>query len=147
MVNGMRKSLGVTVIFGAMIVALLAGCSYLAPRPAVRSAGVDGEAVVFRFYAPTARRVQLAGDWPGNNWAKGDGSVGEANVGLMSDANGNGVWEIRVELEPGRYRYLFWVDETTWHLDPENPEEVEGGPARKCSQLVLHENNGDLQIR
>ena len=123
------------------------GCAYLAPRKlASGPAAVEGR-IVFRFYAPTARRVQLAGDWPENNWGRGDGSVGEANVGLMEDKNGDGIWEIAVALGPGRYKYLFWVDETRWYADPGRPEEVSGGPAGKCSQLVLFSNDGKLEIR
>ena len=130
-----------------LAVTLAVGCSHLAPRRVARGPAVDGKEVVFRYYAPTARRVQLAGDWPQNNWAQGDGNVGEANIGLMEDGDGDGVWEIRVELPPGRYRYLFWEDENTWHLDPGNPEEVQGGPARVCSQLVIARKDDGITIK
>ncbi len=123
------------------------GCSYLASRKPSHGPAVKGESVIFRFYAPTAQRVQLAGDWPENNWAKGDGSVGEANIGLMKDDDADGVWEISVALPPGRYKYLFWMDESTWRLDPGNPEEVAGGPTGKCSQIILFPKNGSLEIR
>ncbi len=124
-----------------------AGCSHLqssrvSPGPAL----VDGD-VFFRYFAPTARRVQLAGDWPENNWARGDGSVGEANIGLMDDKEGDGIWEIRVALLPGRYRYLFLVDENTWHLDPGNPEQVPGGPGGTSSQIILYRSHDRLEIR
>jgi 1,4-alpha-glucan branching enzyme len=126
---------------------VFAGCSYLAPRNIAKGPALDGDEVMFRFYAPTARRVQIGGDWPGNNWARGDGSVGEANVGLMDDKDGDGVWEIRIALRPGRYRYLFLVDENTWHTDPGNVEEVSGGPAQVCSQIVVHMSRDRLEIR
>lgn len=129
------------------LLAAVAGCAYLAPRRLAQGPALADGRIVFRFYAPTARRVQLAGDWPENNWARGDGSAGEADIGLMEDGDGDGVWEIRVSLPPGRYRYLFWVDENTWHTDPGNPEEVEGGPARVCSQIVIHRKNNRLEIR
>jgi len=125
----------------------LEGCSYLAPRKlSPGPAPVEGK-IVFQLYAPSARRVQLAGDWPENNWGKGDGSVGEANIGLMEDGNGDGIWEIAVALGPGRYKYLFWGDETRWFTDPGRPEEVSGGPAGKCSQIVLFSSDGKLEIR
>lgn len=127
---------------------VLAGsCGYLAPRARDPGPAAGEGGIVFRFYAPSARRVQLAGDWPENNWARGDGSVGEANVGLMDDSNGDGMWEITIALPPGRYKYLFWVDELSWRLDPGSPEEVPGGPAGTCSQLVLYSVNGRLEIR
>ena len=134
--------------FLAVACAFSAGaCGYLAPRTQNPGPTAGEEGIVFRFYAPSARRVQLAGDWPENNWARGDGSVGEANIGLMDDDNGDGVWEISVVLPPGRYKYLFWVDENTWHLDPGNPEEVPGGPAGTCSQVVLYSIDGRMEIR
>jgi len=137
------------VLAACMITAAVcsAGCSYFAPRKNAGGPVVGEDGVTFRFYAPVAGRVQLAGDWPENNWARGDGSVGEADIGLMEDKNGDGIWEITVPLPPGRYRYLFWVDENTWHLDPGNPEEVTGGEGRKCSQIILVSRNDRLEIR
>lgn len=138
------RGIGLMVIIG---VGGMWSCGYLVSRQAMDGPQlVDGD-VVFRFFAPTARRVQLAGDWPGNNWARGDGSVGEANIGLMADDDADGVWELAVTLGPGRYRYLFWVDETLWQIDPGNPDEVDGGPARRCSQIVVHINDNRLELR
>ena len=131
----------------ALIVLTVSSCSYFAPRRAMTGAAVRDDRVLFRFYAPTALQVQLAGNWPENNWARGDGSVGEANIGLMSDGDGDGIWELEVKLPPGRYCYLFWVDETTWHLDPGNPEEVEGGPTRRCSQVIVVSNDTGLELK
>jgi 1,4-alpha-glucan branching enzyme len=122
-------------------------CTYLAPRKVATGPKVISDEVVFRFYAPSATRVQLAGDWPENNWAVGDGSVGESNIGLMSDEDADGIWEIKVKLLPGRYKYLFYVDENSWHTDPGNPEEVEGGPEGICSQIVLFLKDGRLELR
>jgi 1,4-alpha-glucan branching enzyme len=122
------------------------GCSHLASRGRVGGPLVVEDGVQFRFYAPSATRVQLAGDWPGNNWARGDGSAGEADIGLM-DVDGKGNWQIVVPLAPGRYRYLFWVDENTWHLDPGNPEEVAGGPVGVASQVFVFLRDGKREIR
>jgi hypothetical protein len=132
---------------GVLLCLLWPACSYLGPRKNIGGPFVIDEGVRFRFYAPTARYVQLAGDWPENNWARGDGRSGESNVGLMEDPDGDGLWEIVVPLPPGRYRYLFRLDENTWHLDPGNPEEVRGGPAGRCSQLVLVPRNNKVEIR
>ena len=131
-----------------LTVTLLAVCSYLAPRTrAPGPARVDG-GIRFAFYSPTALRVQLAGNWPENNWARGDGSVGEADIGLMTDENHDGVWEIVVALHPGRYQYLFWVDEATWHVDPGNPEQVPTtGPVPMASQLIVVRRGDELEIR
>lgn len=130
-----------------VVALLLCSCSYFLPRRATRGPVMDDGLVVFRYYAPSARRVQVAGDWPGNNWGRGDGVVGEANVGLMEDDDGDGVWEIAIELPAGRHHYLFWVDENTWHTDPGNPDEVTGGPAGVCSLLLIDREKGQLTIR
>jgi hypothetical protein len=135
------------VVLSLALAAAVSGCGYLASRNIVTGPEPRGDEILFRFHAPAARRVQLAGNWPGNNWGRGDGSVGEGNIGLMEDDNGDGVWEIRVALRPGTYTYLFWVDENTWHTDPGNPEEVEGGPVGACSRIVLHFKNNRFEIR
>ncbi len=137
----------VSLVLGAGCAFVASGCGYLASRTQSAGPTVGDEGMVFRYYAPSARRVQLAGDWPENNWARGDGSVGEANIGLMEDTDGDGAWEITVALPPGRYKYLFRVDESSWQLDPGNPEEVSGGPAGTCSQVVLYSVNDRLEIR
>ncbi|MFH1755043.1 MAG: hypothetical protein ABIA59_05015 [Candidatus Latescibacterota bacterium] len=129
------------------LIVIIAGCSHFAPRKNSGGPAAGEDGIRFHFYAPGAGRVQLAGDWPGNNWAKGDGISGEENIGLMNDDDGDGLWEIVVWLSPGKYRYLFWVDENTWHLDPGNPEEITGGPAGKCSQIVLVPRQGKLEMR
>ncbi len=130
-----------------LTITVCGGCIRFASRGLTAGPGVREGEVVFRFYAPTARRVQLAGNWPENNWAQGDGRVGEASVGLMEDKDADGMWEIAIRLPPGRYKYLFWVDENTWHTDPGNPEEVDGGPVDICSQIVLYRQGDGLRIR
>lgn len=120
-----------------VFVALLGGACALAPRSRAPRPDIGPDGVTFHFYAPSATRVQLAGNWPENNWARGDGSAGEADIGLMSDEDGDGVWEITVDLAPGRYLYIFWVNEATWRLDPGNAEEAPGGPAGTASLLTV----------
>jgi hypothetical protein len=134
------------VYVAALVLAAHAGCSYIAPRNRAAGPSVHADGIKFQYYAPAAVRVQLAGNWPGNNWARGDGSAGEADIGLMT-AGKDGMWEIVVALDTGRYTYLFWVDETTWHLDPANPEEVAGGPVGVASQLLVFKRGGKREIR
>ena len=125
----------------------LSACAHVAPRLISGGPNVDENGVRFTMYAPTATRVQIAGSWPENNWARGDGSVGEADIGLMTDDDNNGLWEIVVPLPPGRHLYLFWLDENTWQLDPGNSEEVPGGPARTASLIVVTVEEGKYRIR
>ncbi len=122
-------------------------CAQLASRTRAAGPAATDAGVRFRYFAPPAHRVQLAGSWPENNWARGDGSVGEADIGLMSDDDNDGVWDVVVPLSAGRYQYLFWVDEATWALDPGNPEEVEAGPQGRASEVVVVIRGGKAEIR
>jgi len=101
------------------------------------SLDINGDMVVFRVKVPSARTVQLAGDWPRNNWARGDAEEGEVLVALMERSGDGGVWEFAVRLGPGRYRYLFLVNETEWLLDPENPRVVDDGRGGKANLLIM----------
>ncbi len=143
---GGRTFAAISLILLVMAIAILADCSRFASRGLLPGPVMADDGVFFRLYAPGAGRVQLAGNWPGNNWARGDGSVGEADIGLMK-AGSNGVWEIVVPLGPGRYQYVFLVDEITWQLDPGNPEEEPGGPVGKTSVVVIFSAGDKLEIR
>lgn len=61
----------------------------------------------FRFTAPDAKSVLLAGDF--TDWQK------EA---LPMQQGSGGVWTATVKLSPGAHYYLFIVD-GVWHDDPE----------------------------
>jgi 1,4-alpha-glucan branching enzyme len=135
----------ITVVLAVGAAAALAGCSRFAARDAAPGPALTRAGVKFSYYAPGASRVQLAGNWPENNWARGDGSVGEADIGLMT-VDSRGMWEIVVPLGPGRYHYLYWVDDNTWHTDPGNPEEIVAGPRGTASLLVVFLQNGKLEI-
>ncbi|HER43902.1 MAG TPA: hypothetical protein ENO08_05530, partial [Candidatus Eisenbacteria bacterium] len=78
------------------------------PQPAYASIEVDEEEVVFRLEDSGAAKVFLTGDF--NNWnTKMDGMVSRG-----------GVWELRLYLIPGKYRYMFVVDGELIP-DPDNP--------------------------
>jgi 1,4-alpha-glucan branching enzyme len=115
-----------------LAVAALSCSRYL--EDGIRSPEVDGETVVFRYLSPSARVVQLAGDW--NNWAAGDAETGEVLVGLMS-RDKRGLWEIIVELPPGRYRYYFIINEDRRVLDPDNPRVTDDPWGGKASLLIM----------
>ena len=104
---------------------------------AVRSPVIENEGVVFRFHGPAARTVQVAGDWPLNNWGRGDAEAGEVLVGLMERDGVEGIWEITIALEPGRYRYRFIIDEVKHVLDPDNPRIVDDGMGGKANLLIV----------
>jgi len=119
----------------------IAAGSWLAcsrPPALLPSPQVVEDGVVFRFRAPAAQTVQLAGSWMGNSRLRGrDWSAG-TRVGLMQPAADDaGVWELKVPLTTGRYEYLFLVNGRFWELDPANPQRSPDGSGGQVSILVV----------
>ncbi len=91
-------------------VALMAVVALLATAPAQAGVSkVDG-GIEFTFEDPSAGSVSLAGDF--NNW--------NMNAEPLTQ-DGDGVWRVVVDIEPGEYEYKFVVNGSEWIADPENP--------------------------
>ena len=69
--------------------------------------------VQFLLRAPEASSVAIAGDF--TDWAP--------NLG-MDDSDGDGVWTVRIPMEPGVHEYMFLIDGARWVTDP-NAERYE----------------------
>ena len=86
------------------------------------------DGIQFRYHAPSARQVTLAGNF--NNWGgtQGGGRY-DSSIDPMSDPDGDGTWTIVVPLPPGRYQYKYVIDDgIRWEQDPNNPDKAtEGG--------------------
>ena len=67
------------------------------------------DAIMFVTLYPRANSVQVAGDF--NNW--------QPEQALMEKVSENGVWQIKLPLGTGRYRYRLVVD-GQWQQDPYN---------------------------
>jgi chromosome partitioning protein len=67
------------------------------------------DAVVFVTLYPRAQSVQIAGDF--NNW--------QPEQHIMDKVGDSGVWQTKMNLNPGRYRYRLVVD-GQWQQDPYN---------------------------
>ena len=84
--------------------------------------------MMFRYHAPSARQVTLAGSF--NNWGgtQGGGRY-DSSIDPMEDPDGDGTWSIVVPLPPGRYQYKYVIDGgVRWEQDPNNPDKAtEGG--------------------
>ena len=97
------------------------------------------EGILFQYDAPSARHVNLAGNFPDNEWLKhGD------KVDMMNDDGkngdrvaGDGVWSIVKVLPAGRYEYKFVVDRNTWIEDPNALESIDDGYGGKNSILIV----------
>lgn len=82
--------------------------------------GNGSDLVIVHLYlaAPDAEKVAVVGDW--NGW--------DAGSDMLRDDDGDGVWEIRLEVARGQeYRYQFLIDGDTWIADPSAPLKVDDG--------------------
>ena len=73
---------------------------------------------------PRASTVQLAGDF--NNWQP-------QNTSLEKIAE-NGIWQIKLPMSPGRYRYRLVVD-GQWQQDPYN-NQTEMNPYGEYNSII-----------
>ncbi|MFH1507099.1 MAG: glycogen-binding domain-containing protein [Candidatus Omnitrophota bacterium] len=73
---------------------------------------IKAKAVEFRFLAPAAKKVSIAGSF--NNW-KTNKTVAKKDT--------TGFWKAKVSLKPGKYEYKFFVD-GSWISDPKSQNTV-----------------------
>lgn len=73
----------------------------------------------FRFYAPVAKKVSVAGSF--NNW-----NIKE----YPAKKDSKGSWTARVSLKPGRYEYKFFVD-GSWIRDADSPKKTIAKPKKQ----------------
>lgn len=85
------------------------------------------EGILFQYEAPSARYVNLAGNF--NSWCGTEGTGRfDPTIDPMSDDDGDGIWTIVKDLKPGRYQYKYVIDHgIRWELDPSNPDTAEEG--------------------
>lgn len=95
--------------------------------------------VLFQYEAPAARQVNLAGNFPDNQWLQ-DGT----KIDIMYDDGshgdlvaGDGIWSLLKDITPGRYEYKFVVDRNSWFTDPNGLEMAEDGYGGKNSILTV----------
>lgn len=120
-----RSTVLIALLAGTAAVAVL-GCSslnFIKRRLPPPTQTADG--VVFRFMAPSASLVQIAGNWPENDWLRGQAQTGSFLVGEMKDEDGDGIWTRTEKLGPGRYQYKFVIDRVNWKEDPNNPNRTD----------------------
>ena len=82
------------------------------------------EAVMFVTLYPRASTVQLAGDF--NNW--------QPQTTAMEKTGDNGLWQIKLPLAPGKYRYRLVVD-GQWQQDPYN-NQTEMNPYGEYNSVI-----------
>ncbi len=82
--------------------------------------------------SPSDKQVNLFGQF--NSWDR-------QNL-PMKDTNGDGVLEVEIPLDPGRYEYKFYVDRKEL-VDPANPVKVSNGMGDFNSVRVIEEEAAD----
>lgn len=97
------------------------------------------DGILFRYEAPSAKMVTLAGNF--NNWGGTEGGGRyDPTIDPMTDADGDGIWTIVMPLPPGRYQYKFVIDNgVRWEQDPSNPNTAEEGSIEN-SLIIVPEN-------
>jgi len=85
-------------------------------------------------YKPKGKptQVNLFGQF--NSWDRGSLP--------MSDADGNGIYEISIPLDPGRYEYKFFVDRQEL-IDTQNPVKVPNGMGDYNSVIIIESDDED----
>jgi len=96
--------------------------------PAVCSAEVQFS---LRINDNKAHTVAIAGDF--NGWSP------QANI--LEDPEGDGIWTGTLNLEPGRYEYMFVMDGEKWFPDPNALRYVKDGFGNKNAILEINNCN------
>ena len=74
------------------------------------------------------KKVSVAGTF--NNW--------DISHKILSDENGEGIYQGTMLLEPGTYEYKYYIDDT-WCIDPANPNFSPNNMGTLNSVLVIEE--------
>lgn len=118
----MRRSMWPSPIFVVGVLTAMAACAHDRVPPGV----------LFHLEAPSAQQVHLVGSF--NGWDP----LGHP----MAGPNHQGVWTLRLELPPGRYRYMFLVDGEQWVTDRAAEAQEEDGFGHSNAILLIENCNG-----
>ena len=119
---------------GGLAAAAALAAIFVLGRVSVRPARTDAlgpraapTVAQFVVVAPGAASVSLVGDF--NDW--------EIGATPMRPSDATGVWSVTLPLAPGRYRYSFLVDGTTWRADPGAPRALDDDFGRSNSVVTV----------
>lgn len=121
----LASAAAVACLAGLVVGAVVAGGPFRQPAPAPRGAEAPAAGapaapptVLVRLIVlqPSARTVQVAGDFNGWNPTR-----------TPLEQISTGAWTVTIPLKPGRYEYMFVVDEQQWIADPFAAEQEDDG--------------------
>ena len=128
------------ILLLTLILALIAtGCSLNFIKKRLVPPHSVGGGILFQYDAPSARRVNLAGNFPDNQWLK-DGIQDDMmhDDGKNGDkVAGDGIWSIVKPLTTGRYEYKYFVDNNSWFPDPNSIDTADDGYGGRNSVLIV----------
>ncbi len=134
----------VVALTGLLLAAcFLASCTLTkAIRPRVKSPVETGDGILFRHYAPSAMRVNCAGDF--NQWCDtANGRPIDITMDPM-EMDEHGIWWIVIPLEVGTYQYKFIVDGGTWQHDTNNLNTTDDSYGGQNSILTVKKQPEDV---
>jgi negative regulator of sigma E activity len=97
------------------------------PPAATTTAAPALQTVRFVVLAPGAAHVSLVGDF--NDWTE--------DATPMQRIATSDLWAASVPMKPGRYRYAFVADGTTWLVDPDAPPALDDDFGRPNSVVTI----------
>jgi len=97
------------------------------PATATAASATAEKTVRFVVLAPGASHVSVVGDF--NDWSE--------NATPMERIATSNLWAANVTMEPGRYRYAFVADGTTWLVDPDAPRALDDDFGRPNSVVTI----------
>ena len=122
-----------------LIILTFFGCSLNFIKVRLSAPHKVDSGILFQYESPSARQVNLAGNFPDNEWLKNGDQVDLMNDdGLNGDRlAGDGIWSITKQLPAGRYEYKYVLDRNTWIMDPNALETADDGYGGRNSVLIV----------
>ena len=133
-----RKLILVSILYLA-VAFISTGCSLNFIKKRLSPPHKIESGILFQYDAPSARQVNLAGNFPDNEWLK----YGNQFDLMLDDGKngdrfaGDGIWSIVKSLSSGRYEYKFVVDRNSWIEDPNALDNTDDGYGGKNSVLIV----------
>jgi len=134
----LRKLILLSILYLALALISI-GCSLKFIKKRLSPPHKVESGMLFQYDAPSARQVNLAGNFPDNEWLKYGNQVDVMrDDGKYGDrVAGDGIWSIVKPLSPGRYEYKFVVDRNSWLIDPNALETADDGYGGTNSVLIV----------